>query len=327
MIVVDRIQVTEDGEILVPPYHTGHLGLIPGSSVLPDTQVHISFNSDTDQRAPTECEVVVSTYRGDDIVPSSDQKASHYEWACERFLQALDADLAERLKTFDVQIGPPSYPRPSSNQQYIRLNTRIVALDWANRATPIAENKLTSGGSFESQIASMKLVGVNDDDPKLRLINAAKKYATPSKPTIFLSYPRAASDHGKLLIDALSSDYATLDYQVADGEVIVEQVVERIRQSDFFIAVWYHEFPMPDGRFGVSPWMHFEYGIANAKSKDSLVVHSEKLHEAIWKRVNSGIANREYSDVLSMRDTIPFVVDYCRRHIARNRYMPATAIA
>jgi hypothetical protein len=87
-------------------------------------------------------------------------------------------------------------------------------------------------------------------------------------------------------------------------------------QSDYFIGIWHHDETLPtqDGKYGISPWMPFEYGIANALGKPSLVVHSDRLDEQIWKRINSGIANPEYKDLFFATDTLDRILQYCHRN-------------
>jgi hypothetical protein len=60
--------------------------------------------------------------------------------------------------------------------------------------------------------------------------------------------------------------------------------------------------------------MLFEYGVAHAAGKPAIVVHSNKLHEEIWRRISPGISNPEYSDFNFDPDTVNTIIEYCERH-------------
>jgi hypothetical protein len=84
-----------------------------------------------------------------------------------------------------------------------------------------------------------------------------------------------------------------------------------ITRCDYFIGIWHQE---GDNSNTVSPWLHFEYGIAVATGKRTMVVHSQKLDQNIWKRINPGIAQPEYSDVKFESVTVALIDQYCREH-------------
>jgi hypothetical protein len=82
-------------------------------------------------------------------------------------------------------------------------------------------------------------------------------------------------------------------YQKPDGEVILEQVIAKIEECDYFIGIWHHEEGSPGkAGTGISPWMLFEYGVANAAKKQTIVVHSDKLHKDIWQRITRASRTR-----------------------------------
>jgi hypothetical protein len=63
--------------------------------------------------------------------------------------------------------------------------------------------------------------------------------------------------------------------------------------------------------------MPFEYGIARALDKETVVIHSERLPKSIWGRIEAGVGNPEYSD-LRFAETVKLVAEHCR-HNFRNK--------
>jgi hypothetical protein len=260
-------------------------------------------------------------YRGQDEVPAAGGGSSIYQWACDQFLKTIstDAGLAERLRRFNVECGPPSYPRPKKEQSYININSQLSTTS-TSAAADQARKPPSDDALLARQIEALDSENAGVDEPRRKLVEIARRHGDTVKPRIFLSYPRdvftgSELTHGALLRAVLQTEYDVATYQTADGELIVDRVVELIRQADFFIGIWHHEFILPNGKYGLSPWMHFEYGIAIAERKPSIIVHSERLDEKIWKRVNAGVAHPEYSDVLFESRTINMIKEYCRRHV------------
>jgi hypothetical protein len=143
-----------------------------------------------------------------------------------------------------------------------------------------------------------------------------RRHDRERRPRIFLSYPHTASGHAELVRGKLEPYYDLDEYQEQDFTVIAETVRDKIEDADFFIAIWHHDdtLRMSDDRFGISPWMHFEYGIAFQAQKPAIVVHSAKLAERIWKAVNPGVSHPEYSDLNFASHTVPRIVKYCKKH-------------
>ena len=61
--------------------------------------------------------------------------------------------------------------------------------------------------------------------------------------------------------------------------------------------------------------MPFEYGVAFMAEKKSIIIHSEKLDEKVWKRINPGVTNHEYSDIeFKSKAVDDIVLKYCARN-------------
>lgn len=138
--------------------------------------------------------------------------------------------------------------------------------------------------------------------------------------TIFMSYPHGAAAQAGALKEGLESTnlYRVAVYQVPDGEVIVEKVLQMIEDSDYFIGLWHPEDGSANDGISrsLSPWMLFEYGIARSAGKPNVILHSEHLDPSVWNRVDPGVAHPSYDDVSFASKTVPAVLEYCRRHFA-----------
>jgi hypothetical protein len=243
------------------------------------------------------------------------------EWACAQFSKITLPGLAERLRKFNVEVGLPEYPKYPQGNRVSLSNLLPAEKRREERATNQALELARDHSLLREQVDTMVAEGQGSTSPKLRLLKVAEKYAGSMKPTIFLSYPKAANYHASFLIGELEKHYHVDFYQEPDGEVIMSQVGDKIRQADFFIGIWHHEFMLPNGiTYGISPWLPFEYGIAYAENKPTLIVHSGKLDETIWKRLNPETAQPSYMDVEFVPVTIPLMVNYCLGHFRSARY-------
>lgn len=248
-------------------------------------------------------------YRGDEAMPSDMTYAQGCSWVA-TLLKKNAGNLAQMVEP-NVEVGPPLYPKRKST-----ANQRIALAEGRSAALPREPQKLED--LLAQRIADAKSIPLGSIEASrtnevLSLVE--RRVRKGDKPTIFLSYPRNATRHVELLRDSLSTHYNFSEYQQADGEIIVEEVLRRVLDSDFFIGIWHHDDQMPvgNGKFSISPWMPFEYGIALSARKQNIVIHSDKLDERVWKRINPHVTNPEYSDLFWSR-TLQLVESYCLRN-------------
>jgi predicted amino acid-binding ACT domain protein len=228
-----------------------------------------------------------------------------------RKLSACDQKDLVDLSRFEVKICMPEYPRRPS-----KLILPIEALK-EDSATPNQEE----GATRPLDLLTHCITNVRaQSDPlppleeaKFRLLKSVLERMNRSKPSVFVSYPATAAAHGALLRDLLQRDFEVTEYQTADFEVILQRVKEKIRECDFFIGIWHHEH-IGGSEVTVSPWMPFEYGVALEAGKEAIVIHSDKLPDTIWKRINAAIGQPGYNDLTFISKTLPFVVEWCRVH-------------
>jgi predicted amino acid-binding ACT domain protein len=248
-----------------------------------------------------------------EMPPIGDNKA-RLEWTKDQIVKNLKPQYTARLFGCDAEIRLPRYPRKKSESgTAIRFNQFMLA----DRAPPERINLVEL---LDAEIARLAEEGVPDDDPQKRLLQFSKDHLDGEGGKVFVSYPKSAAGHGRLIEAAMrQAGFRPINYQVQDGERIVGTVIESILECDFFIGIWHHEYPINGGSFSISPWMTFEYGIASAAEKPSIIVHSEKVDENIWKRIDAGVSRPAYSDLHFVRDTVTMISSYCVRHFGHLR--------
>ncbi|MCX6213524.1 hypothetical protein [Spirosoma sp.] len=244
-------------------------------------------------------------YKGNETIDSKDL----YLWVREKI--KISSDIDYDISRYDFKIGAPLYPKKNYNA--IPLLTEAKTMkgndDKLNYESRIDEgiNKLQQNVDQEYYnkltLELLKIVKIrNKKDFKQR---------------IFLSYPYSATAHVKLIQDALKHEYHLDEYQDAGGEIILDEVMRKIKACDFFLAIWHHEEQMPvgDGKYSISPWMPFEYGIALAERKENYIVRSSKLADRVWKRINPSKAIPEYSDLTFINQTLPKIISFVSRKL------------
>jgi ACT domain-containing protein len=263
----------------------------------------------------------VLEYRDTDEVPYSQNEFKSPEaeeqvcnWVAKKMMEKMLPKEVEGLQSCNLQIGLPRYPRREHSWGG-RVSFNGLLKDF-----PISASTDSETGS---EVADMD-ESLREEDPervKLRAIVRIRREHT--NPTIFLSYPHGAKDHAELVKRRLRGRYDIIEYQEPDAEVIVDQVIQRIGSCDYFIGIWH---PENETSSTASPWLHFEYAIALVTGKKAIVVHSEKLDQKEWKRINPGIAQPEYSDVKFESVTVPLIDQYCKEHFVEN-YQPLHVVA
>jgi len=212
--------------------------------------------------------------------------------------KCISRDDAER---FHISLGFPRYPRRPEG-------SRILTVGWCNDSKTIAPEE-----SIDQLIAEQKslLNPLKDRVQRSKLLEIVEARAANKKPSIFLSYPKAATGHADILKKRLGQLFSIQDYQEPNLAVIVHEVLKRISACDYFIGIWHHD---EHSGTGISPWMPFELGVAHALGKKYLVVHSKKLGEDVWKRIDPQIAQPAYDDLTFEKNTVPLIEEACQYH-------------
>jgi hypothetical protein len=263
----------------------------------------------------------VLEHQGAGQVPGRNTRHAHepvmqpeLDWICERIATAH-----KRTKTKIVDcaivVAPPKYPvRPKGTSRATEV--ALSALLAPSSVEPDAAQDYDPAVLLRRQLRKLDKTPDNGDkETRRRLIHLIQRRRTEhGRPGVFLSYPHNASKYGELVFDRMDGRWRMDRYQKPDGEVILEQVIARVEDCDYFIGLWHHEGSPGKGRTKrISPWMLFEYGVAYAAGKPAIVVHSDRLHKDISQRISPGVANPEYSDA-TFNDTVELIVEYCERH-------------
>lgn len=265
-------------------------------------------------------------YRHSDDYPALEGRPAHspltqrdLEWLCD-VIASAGSGLVVMPPACGIVVDRPLYPlrRTAPPVKPVSLSDRLGhtgAIEKSQAEIDIGQLLTERRRDLAREDLSKKVT-----QRSIELIDIVEKTrAEAGRSTVFLSYPARATTHAAKLRIALESDlgYNVKEYQAPNGETIVDEVVEKIANSDYFIGVWHHEASVADDGPPVreiSPWMLFEYGVARSLDKRQIIVHSDKLDPGIWNRVDPGVSHPGYSDVTFESDTIPVILEYCRRH-------------
>ena len=266
----------------------------------------------------------VLEYQGDAQVPSSDCRPAHsplsqadLSWICDEVIKGQKTNKSEIIDC-DIVVAPPKYPaRPEGAE-------RAEPVLLSSQLSPLGGKPQLKRPPVFSDLIEARRKGLKDrkldadvthkTEELLDLIGT--RGAEGEQPVVFLSYPRSAKGQGDATYKALGQEYRVERYQEPDGETIVDEVIGKIESSDYFIGIWHHEDEPASGETtrSISPWMLFEYGVARAAGKPAFVVHSDKLDNAIWMRIDPGVSTPGYSDLDFKDRTLRTILDYCQRH-------------
>lgn len=213
----------------------------------------------------------------------------------------------ELLPALDLTIFHPVHPllrRPLTPRgEDVRgpLDTGAPASGAASLASPADGPHRYRRAIDDASLSRMEdlagSVRQNADPNRAILLDTVRQRLSQERPALFLSFPgRAATlaEHFATAIEAQGT-FIVVQYQQPDNNVIIEQVVEVIRECDFFVGLWYHDGGDASAEDEpLSQWMPFEFGIARALNKPSLVFQSNRIPVALRRRLNGGVATKHF---------------------------------
>jgi hypothetical protein len=266
----------------------------------------------------------VLEYQGDSEVPPSDSRPAHspisqaeLNWTCNEIV-AAHTRLGSTAIDCDIVIAPPMYPLRSKDAEAVEpvaLSEHLTTShDWPSAGDSTDRKVLVRDRRKSLEERQLDPEVARKSEALLKLIEAPSAEGT--RPVVFLSYPKSAMHHGEAVYKLLEDQYRIEQYQEPDGEVIVETVISKIEASDYFIGIWHHEQEPDTGKQtpSISPWMLFEYGVARAAEKPAIVVHSAKLDEHVWRRIDPEVSTPAYTDFDFNEKTLETIREYCQRH-------------
>lgn len=270
----------------------------------------------------------VLQYQGEAEVPSGDTRHAHdpvsqaeIAWICERIVAAHEQTKEEEEEEEEaidcaIEVAPPKYPLRPKGAAAVEEVSLSKLLGPSTRA-PGAAPRYKPAKLLKEQLKELNKTRNHEDTEAARQLVQLiqKRHVDHGRPSVFLSYPHSASELGEAVRKRMRPSWRIARYQKPDGEVILDQVITKIEECEYFIGIWHHEGSTGKGRTKrISPWMLFEYGVANAARKPAIVVHSDKLHKDIWQRISPGVSNPEYTEANFISDTINLIVNYCEQH-------------
>jgi ACT domain-containing protein len=236
------------------------------------------------------------------------EPGKQYAWIAER-LRNRAMQEALPIERYQFEVGMPLYPK-----RYEKLSARI-RLTEAQPKEDEARPPVDIDEVLKSRVNEALTALANSKRAVPRALFAVSQGVAQKKRSVFFSFPKEAMSHAGLLEAAFEGTYVVRKYSAEGSEVITDAICEMIRSCEYFVGIWHHDETLPtgNGKFGISPWMPFEYGIASALQKPCLVIHSDRLDEKIWKRINPSMGNPEYKDLIFVKETIPNIVERFRR--------------
>lgn len=233
-------------------------------------------------------------FKGGKPFPKSKKQEGMHQWVAETMLKGYDDSF--NLKEYDLKVGNPLYPKVSNPSQ-VRIND-LLGQDLGENVKKHFDIKEKVNGSIQ-KLNGNGMDSSYGNEMGLLLNTIKQRVETENLPSIFLSYPRNANKHARLIKDQFKERYSFIEYQDPDGDNIIKQVMERIKNCDYFMGIWHHDESLPEngGKFNVSPWMPFELGVALSENKDIIIIRSEKISDKVVKRLIPHLSIPAYSDL------------------------------
>lgn len=205
----------------------------------------------------------------------------------------LEGDrVKEWLRYYRVTLEPPLYPKDMPF-------TPVALFDGA--ISPESITIVTASGA-ERDVQQMASRAATDDDfaPRRWLTSLifAPEWGPQGKPTVFLSYPHAASTEAALIRQVLGNRFDFIVLQEGDVEHITEGAVARIVQAHCFIGIWHPE-RVRGGKPSLSPWMPFEYGVALSHNKQCVILSHRDVPDDLADRISRDTARIVYGNLVT----------------------------
>lgn len=240
----------------------------------------------------------VLEYRGnEELPPSGSGPEAQIKWAAQKLLNQAEPNDLENLEKFEAALGLPRYPKPSGTTRRHRLFVR------GNESRNSAMQPSHPPPSHPpSRTDRWK-------DDRRRLSEALRRRQNPTARVVFVSFPMAAQEHATAVKKALRAQgLETTDGMEQKGQPILDEIVQKIRDADYFLGIWHYEQNGPQVEYGVSPWLPFELGVAMAQKKPRLVVRHQKIPLHIWNRIDPDRNKPKYTDFNFESKTIPLII-------------------
>jgi hypothetical protein len=242
---------------------------------------------------------------GEDVV-NTNENTGALEFVADALRRAVvPTAVIRKCSEAEVTLGPPAYSSgkskdaPDAAGQFPK---QLAALLDADSSPPSEfahtnpnEEVQTRYGAMVSRdtiAAAQQALQTFVDPDKRDIYGRVLARFDRLQPLIFLSY----SFEIKELAEQLKSHaqilqhFRVADYQAKDWHDFFNQSIHRIRMSDVFVGLW-----SVDPEVMISPWLPFEYGVAEALGKPSLLALEQTLHERIKTGLRPNVGFKEYT--------------------------------
>ncbi|MEY2450865.1 MAG: hypothetical protein QOD92_439 [Acidimicrobiaceae bacterium] len=209
----------------------------------------------------------------------------------ETALRSVPEKAVRQLEDAHVRLTAPRYPKPSSTKSFPLTNqvgdldlteSTTDSDDWTSRyAAFVAATAQSDPEDSEVPTGAAGHWIHRPEKPEHQAARSAFRKVVAeslrhSQLVLFLSYPQSATrlaarfrEH-----DDIRSLFFVDEYQSRDDNEISDEATHRIRGCDMFVGIWH---PDDDDRRRVSPWMHFEYGLARASDMPYCIAYCDSL--------------------------------------------------
>lgn len=225
-------------------------------------------------------------------------------------------ELIKFMVGYNVRVCRPSYPRNRQDNDSDFDPIDILAGLDATLRRPAESIKVTFE-EFEVKLAELERLGESPGPWQwlVPLIYSDLQQHTrhnKHRGTVFVSLPAHCEAHLKIMTEMFASELRLKVESSIDqhGGDICMTALKKIRESDFFFALWH-----PDRNHAgeISPWMPFEWGAARALGKPEAMLFHKSLRDDVRHRIDPSTSAIQYEDLTFREKLKGEVFERCRR--------------
>lgn len=255
---------------------------------------------------------VVLEYRGDDAQPARPAVGDEPDWLSTKALPWLREKLVEavsertRITAFNIELSQPTYPRPGVPLERVPLASAPESAGLLIRAAVDHDIQIERR---RSQITKLPAADRSVRNAILNQIVVRREW-----PRVFLAYTQSSQRHADLVRGTLGEHYDIVAREATAADPL--EASSEIGASDFFIGLWHHNKHLLHGpnSFGGSPWIHFQYGLAVAAGKPTLIVRPTDADPMSWPDSLAGPQHIVYTDLDFATATVAEIQQFCHDH-------------
>jgi len=239
----------------------------------------LSIVSGLVRKMTDERNILEVTLEHDSREMSREDLAGDPEGWARSHLRIYGSRVKDWLRYYEVALHHPLYPRDSPFKPLPLYDAAVQAPHAVTVITP---------EQAESDVVGMAAHVSEKDEFKPRHwltdLLFAEEWGPQGKPTVFLSFPKAAKRQVALIEKRLGNRFQFIKLQDGDVEEVTQGAIERIVRAHCFIGVWHPE-KIKGKDPSLSPWMPFEYGVARSHNKPCVILSHNSLPARLVDRI------------------------------------------